>query len=590
MATFFSKLRLTASNIMEQAVNFLYEKYDQATHVFTPASPFGQLLVVIANISELIFTYISHTAEELNIQTAQNIETIHGLSRLTGHDPYRGASAYGSFAIKINTSSDLIDGNYLIINNFTRFIIKETGQTYIMNLPHDYIKLQVGSTDFTTVQFIQGEVESQTFTSSGEALQTFNPVISGMTDNDNVTITVNGEQWRKVMSLYDMPADDGEDACKCFMVKTSVNVGLTVIFGNGNFGKIPPKGSSIIITYIKTAGSAGNAYSTGLNYNFLDAGQDESGNDVDLNNVITVETIYPPLMGADYEDPEFTKLIAPKTSKSMVLATPESYVNFLSKYNQYSFIYAYNTKDDDNIYDDNVIYLKVFPNIKKKLTSTQDYFELTTADFLLTSDEKEVLEDAIINSGQMLVNTEISIIDPVINRFIINVIIRYFENSDINAIKTDIRQQMSNYFLNINRNDIIPLSDLIALVEGIDGVDTCDIFFINEKNEEAIKNRGYMSTTSTWDNLQYVTTEKWVYISGDDDPGLGFDSFGNIVVDENTICIPRGGWSDRDGNYYSETPQTGSLGPLNIFFLDKVEYSAYNRNMQKKLTDLLKNS
>ena len=84
---FLSKVRLKASDIMEQAVDFLVKRYEQAEQVFTAASPFGQLLSVIANISELIFTYISHTAEELNISTAQNIETIHGLSRLTGHDP-----------------------------------------------------------------------------------------------------------------------------------------------------------------------------------------------------------------------------------------------------------------------------------------------------------------------------------------------------------------------------------------------------------------------------------------------------------------------------------------------------------------------
>ena len=102
---FLSKVRLKASDIMEQAVDFLVKRYEQAEQVFTAASPFGQLLSVIANISELIFTYISHTAEELNISTAQNIETIHGLSRLTGHDPYRGGSAYGMLKLKLNASA-----------------------------------------------------------------------------------------------------------------------------------------------------------------------------------------------------------------------------------------------------------------------------------------------------------------------------------------------------------------------------------------------------------------------------------------------------------------------------------------------------
>lgn len=587
---FFSKLRVKASEIMEQSVNFLYEKYDQAAHVFTPASPFGQLLIVIANISELIFTYIAHTAEELNIQTAQNAETIHGLSRLTGHDPYRGGSAYGMMGIKLNTSSELIEGNYLAINNFTRFTIAETGQTYFVNLPSDYIKLMVGSNDFVNVSYIQGEIESQTFTSNGTSLQTFNPIVKGMTDHDNVVVTVNGKEWQKVDSLYDMSADDGFNGGECFMVKSSVNIGLTIIFGNGNFGKIPPSGSEIVITYIKTSGSIGNISNTSLTYNFTDMGVDEYGNDVDLNSVLQIETINPPLLGCDYEDPEFTKHIAPKTSKSFVLATPENYVSFLSKYNQFSFIYAYNTKDDYNLNDDNIIYLKILPNIKKKLTSTQDYFDLPESEFLLDYNEKVSIENALVNSGKMLVNSEVKIIDPDINRFIINIIIRYFDGCDKNVIRTDIRDQLSTYFLNINRNDIIPLSDIISIVEGTDGVDTCDVFFISEKNEKAIKERGYTRINKVWDDLEYVNREEWVNVLGDDDPRLGFDMFGNIIVDENTICIPKGGWTDRDGNYYTSTPEMGKLGPLNIFFMDKVEYSAYNQNMQRKLTQLLKNS
>ena len=586
---FFSKLKVKASELMEQAVNFLYEKYDQAAQVFMPSSPFGQILIVIANISELIFTYIAHTAEELNIQTAQNIETIHGLSRLAGHDPYRGGSAYGMIGVKLNTSTELIEGNYVVVNNFTRFTIPETGQQYFLNLPTSYVKLLVGSNDFMNMSFIQGETESQTFTSNGKPLQTFNPIVKGMTDHNNVAVTVNGKEWRKVDSLYDMSADDGDNGGECFMVKSSINIGLTVIFGNGNFGKIPPNGATITITYIKTMGSAGNATQSQLTYVWLDMGTDEYGYDIDLNNVLQIETITPPLMGCDYEDPEFTKAIAPKASKSFVLANPENYVSFLSKYNQFSYVYAYNTKDDYNLYDDNIIYLKILPNIKKKLTSQQDYFDLPASEFLLNIDEKEAIGNAIVNSGRMLVNSEVKIIDPVIDRFVINVIVRFFENCDKTAIRTDIRSKLSNYFLNINRNDIIPLSDLISIVEGVEGVDTCDIFFISEKNERAIRERGYTTTNKVWENLQYVNKETWVDVYGNTDPRLGFDMFGNIVVDNDSICIPKGGWTDRDGNYYTETPENGKLGPINIFFMDKVQFSAYNQSMQKKLTQLLNN-
>lgn len=575
---------------MEQAVVFLHNKYNQAAHVFTAASPFGQLLTVIANMAELIFTYIAHTAEELNIRTAQNIETIYGLAQMTGHNAYRGGSAYGMMALKLNTSSDLIDGNYITIRNFTKFTIAETGCTYFVNLPSDYIRLTVGDINFVNVNFIQGTPETQTFTSDGTPLQSFNPIVRSMTDNDNVAVTVNGKEWKRVESLYDMPADDDLESSECFIVKSSVNVGLSVFFGNGEFGKIPPAGSLIEITYIKTDGIKGNADSTSLNYMFEDTAVDEYGNEINLNDVLIVETVTPPMLGCDFEDPEFTKLIAPKASKSFVLATPENYVSYLSKYNQYSFIYAYNTKDDPDVYDDNVVYLKIIPNIKKKLSNSQDYFELPAKEFILSEYEKQSIINALDNSGRMLVNSEVEIVDPKVKRFVINIIVRYFEDIDKTLIRSRIRSKLNNYFLNINRNDIVPLSDIISLVEGIDGVDTCDVFFVNEENERAINNGYYYEDEMTWSGLEYIAEQKKVLVGYGDDPRVGFDDFGNLKINEYEIFIPKGGWKDRDGNYYTETPEDGKLGPLNVFFIDKVDNSAYNLAMQRKLNTLLKNN
>lgn len=587
---FLSKTRLKASELMEQAVVFLHNKYNQAAHVFTSASPFGQLLTVIANMAELIFTYIAHTAEELNIKTAQNIETIYGLAQMTGHNAYRGGSAYGMMGLKLNTSTDLIEGNYVTISNFTKFTIAETGCTYFINLPSDYIRLKVGDISFVNVNFMQGTPESQTFTSDGSPLQSFNPIVKNMTDNDNVAVTVNGKEWKRVDSLYDMPADDGLESSECYIVKSSVNVGLSIFFGNGEFGKIPPAGSLIEVTYIKTSGAEGNADSANLTYMFTDTGTDEYGNEINLNDVLIVETVTPPMLGCDFEDPEFTKLIAPKASKSFVLATPENYVSYLSKYNQYSFIYAYNTKDDADIYDDNVIYLKIIPNIKKKLSNSQDFFELPAKEFILSDYEKESIITALDNTGRMLINSEVQIVDPTVKRYIINIIVRYFEDIDRTQIRSAIRSRLNQYYLNINRNDIVPLSDIIALVEGVDGVDTCDVFFVNEENERAINNGYYYVDEMTWDGLEYIEKQKKVYVGYGEDPRVGFDDFGNLKVNEYEVFIPKGGWTDRDGNYYTETPEEGKLGPLNIFFVDKVDSSAYNLAMQRKLNTLLKNN
>ena len=575
---FFQTSRLKASDLVQQAVEYLVVKYEQAASVFTPASPFGQLLGVISNIAELIFTYISHTAEELNIRTAQNIESIQGLAQLAGHDAHRGGSSYGVMGVKLNTSNDF-EGNHLKIKNFSKFTIRETGCIYFMNLPSDSIKLSVGSGSFVSVPYMQGEIETQTFTSNGMPLQSFNPVVKGMTDHDNVAVRVNGREWKKVSSLYDMPAYDEEnsEASECFVVKTSPTIGISIFFGNDSFGQIPPAGALIEVVYIKTSGIAGNTNSLGLTYNFIDMGIDEYGNEVDLNEVLIVETIAPPMLGTNYEDPEFTRAIAPKASKSFVLATPENYVNFLSKYNQYSFIYAYHTKNDDNIMDDNVIYLKVIPNIRKKLSSSEDYFEVPVSEFVLDKYEKESLIAALENSGRMLIGSEVEIVNPEVKYFTINIILRYFNDVDKSSISSNIRSVLNKYFLNINRSDIIPKSDLISLIESIDGVDTCDVFFISKDNEMAKRNGYY-----------YNEFGNMVAVGKNEDPQVGFDSYGNLIMNKGCIYVPRGGWKDANDNYYSVTPEEGKIGPLNIFFHTPVDNTSYNIEMQRKLNNLLK--
>ena len=575
---FFQNSRLKASDLVQQAVEYLVVKYEQAANVFTPASPFGQLLSVISNIAELIFTYISHTAEELNIRTAQNIESIQGLAQLAGHEAYRGGSAYGVMGIKLNTSNDF-EGNHIKIKNFSKFAINDTGCVYFMNLPTDSIKLSVGGNSFVSVPFMQGEIESQTFTSNGTPLQSFNPVIKGMTDHDNIAVRVNGKEWKKVNSLYDMPAydDDNPEASECFVVKTSPTIGISIFFGNNSFGQIPLAGALIEVVYIRTSGMAGNSNSTGLSYTFIDMGVDEYGNEVDLNEVLIVETIAPPMLGTNYENPEFTKAIAPKASKSFVLATPENYVSFLSKYNQYSFIYAYHTKDDDDITDDNVIYLKIIPNIKKKLSSSEDYFEVPVSEFVLDKYEKESLMGALENSGRMLIGTEVEIVDPEVKYFTINIILRYFENVDRSSISSNIRSLLNKYFLNISRSDIIPKSDLISLVESIEGVDTCDVFFVSKDNEMAKKNGYY------YDEFGDI-----INVPKNEDPQVGFDLYGNLVMDKGCVYVPRGGWKDANDNYYTVTPEEGKIGTLNIFFDTPVDSSSYNIEMQRKLNNLLK--
>jgi hypothetical protein len=583
--SFFSKTRIRATELYQDAFVFLQEKYEQGTEVFTPASPFGQLLTVTANLGELIFYYIEATITELNIFRARNIESIYGLSRLTGHDPTRGISSRGIIGLRPNTSaSTQVIGNFIQIDRLSKVKIIDNGLDYFINFNSDFIRLQKNTREFVNVELIQGEIETQQFSGTGGALQSFNIVTREPTDNDLVKVTVDGELYETVDSLYDMAKGQ-----RAVLTKSSVSGGLSIFFGNLQFGYPPPLGSTIIVEYVKTRGAAGNIGGKAISFKFIDPGTNQSGEEIDLNEMLSVNVVRNPNFGSDTEDPAFTRLIAPRASRSFVLANPNNYIYYLSKYDFFSFIDAYNTKDDQYLDDDNIIYLFLIPDIKKKLTTNTDYFNVPAGEFVLTEGEKEQVIDILNQSGRQVVTAEVRIKDVIIEKYVLNIVLRYYDNVDKGEISNQIRKRLNDYFLNVNRRDRIPRSDLVAIIEGITGVDSVSVFYISEENEAAIRNGYYFVPVYGTDpatDQQVLIENKKIMLTEGQDPQLGLDEFGDVVIGIDELAIIRGGWEDRNGNFYEEIPADNALCSLNIFFKEAIQDNLYNRTQQTKFDNL----
>lgn len=586
--SFFSKTRIKATELFADSFAYLQRTYDQAREVFTPASPFGQILTVVANLGEMIFFYIEAVATELNISRARNIESIYGLSRLTGHDPTRGISAKGIIGLRLNTNaSTLVEGDFVQINNYAPLEVGQNGLSYFLRFDSDFIRLEKTSREFVNVEIIQGQIEDQSFTGTGLPLQSYNLTTKDPTDQFMVRVHVDGELWENKDSLYDMNADE-----KAVLVKTSVNGGLSVFFGTNQFGYPPPLGSSIKVSYVKTRGIAGNIGGKNIDIKFKEPGTDYLGNEVDLTEVLSLNIVRNPNFGSDSEDPAFTRLIAPYQSNSFVLANPNNYIHYLSKYNFFSFIDAYNTKDDQYIDDDNIIYLFLIPDIKNKITSDKDYFSVPTEEFSLTVDEKAQVYEILNNSGRQMVTAEVRINDPIIKKYVLNIVLRFFEGYDRDEMRAAIRENLNDYFLNVNRRDRIPKSDIISIIENVDGVDSVSVFFISEENENAIRNGYYYvpvyGTDPATDQKTLIENKKIVLAEGED-PQLGLDSFGDIVIGNEDIAIIRGGFEDRNGNEYLEVPTPNKLGSLNIFFKESIANNLYNKTQQKRFESTKRN-
>jgi hypothetical protein len=566
MKNLFKKNKIAIENLLKDSIDHLVDQFRQARTNFTVASAYGQIILVLQNITQLILLYIEDSITELNITQASRPTSVQGLLRLTGHNPTRAISATGEIALSVLGGQE-VPGGVIIIPNHTKIKCLNNGVTYILDLPGDEIRLPIdGSKNGMKVNIIQGEMEQQIFTGTGQQLQSIevNFPQSTYIDHYKVDVFVNGERWRPYDSLYDMPKDG-----KCYLLKTGMTSGVDIFFGNSYFGALPPLGAEIRVEYLVTGGDIGNIDATEdkVYFKWEEPGFDLFGDDIEINDMLIVKSTIAPEFGTNPEPLSLSRLIAPKTSRSYVLANPDNYIIFLEKFNLFSIIDAYITDDDDNIEDDNVIYLFLIPNVTKKLKSSENYFDLDESEFKLTDNQKKKVLNLIEKSGSKVISTEISIVDPKITRYVINVALIIFETGPSeDMIRQSITEKISDYFLSVRRRDRIPRSDLIAIIESVAGVDSVNINIVSEANE-------YM---------QSLAKSKGVNM-----PLEGIDEFGDIIIEAGELPIIRGGWSDRNGVSYVKGIDEEKPCSINIQIRDTVPYN-YNTEINSRSKNNIK--
>lgn len=583
--TFLSRTRIQGDEIFKDVREYLVRVYSNTGSVFSPSSPYGQILLAVSNIGMLILLYLEDVATSNNFITATSLEDIYGTSQLAGHDPYRGVAAKGeiSFRFKPGKESEF-PGPHIIVRDKVQLKCLNNNLTYTLRLPTDDIRILKNEPEFIYGIIVQGKYESQRLLGRGTVMQTFNVNIPQTVDHDDIKVKVNGVLWKKYNSIYDMNGKEVEGV----IVRTGLSGGIDLIFGNGYFGKVPEFGTVIEVEYLAHNGTQGiiDLNAGDITFVFNDSGFDFRGDEVDLNEFLIVESVHSPKLGADPENTEFTKFIAPLASKSFTLVAPENYEHFLARYNSFSYIDAYNTVDDDYLDDDNVTYLFLLPDINRKLTSDVDYFTISKEEFTLSKDEVQSILRTLNESGQQATTSEVEIVKPTLKEYSINVVLRYFENYDKDVLRDEIRTKLNDYFLQNNRRDRIPKSDLIAIIENIKGIDSVNVFFVSRENEEAIKNGYYIKKTfkvqpttpflqeGEGNKKKYVffnkeLIETKIEVKEGEDPRLGLDEFGDILIKDKELPIIRGGWFDRNDTYYNEFPTVGQPSSLSIYFKEK---------------------
>ncbi len=534
----YKKSAVKLNELFNSAFSYFSSKYQAASKQFSIASAWGQLLNAIHELTQLLLFYAEDTATELNVETALRPDSIRGLAALAGHNPFFGNAANGVLFLYKNKAASSPNANVVLLNG-TKLRCKNNGLLYTVKLDSDYIIIPKDLSQLIELKVFQGIYEEQEIVGTGEKLQSFSFSIDNgyYFDHDEVEVYVNNEKWGRVNSLLEMSYKS-----KTYYIGSSQQ-GLSLFFGNGIMGAVPPLGANIKIKYIKHNGAVGNIYQDNPLFEFEDSLYDSLGNEVEANQLYLLGVKYKMLFGADAEDAELTKRMLNRVNRSNILYTEDSFKLFLEKFNMYSTVRVFKKNTDNVLYDDNVVYIMLIPDISKRANSFTSYFSMPLDSFIISETEKLRIYEMIEKSGLKPSQLELQIVSPKIKKYALNISIVPYKGylNSTNTIKELVKEAVGNYFLYNTRYDRIPKSDIIRIIENIEGVDSVSAFFVSQENEaNRIKNHSSAEL-------------------------IGLDSFNDIILNQDEVAVLRGGWKDANGIYYSDSIDD-EISMLNISF------------------------
>lgn len=626
--------RLKFDQLWNDAIDWVKQTYNATAEQFTLASPFAQLLHVILHLGRMIFYYIEDSITGLNIKTAYRPDQIRGLARLSGHNAGRATAARGAIRITYKDTGNVdLNGNVCFIPNKTKLLCAVNGATYTVLFGADTAQITMTAGNFVQATVIQGTIKYQQATAAGGELQTYNFTERNYANIDEyfINVYVNGERWDKVESLIDMGymqkacivktgVTGGIDIIfgngimgKAPAPGTVIYVEYVVTDGaGGNMAKELLSQSTDLLQL------QGVGYKT-------------DGSEVSLQDNFFVTCDTDIIFGTAEENILLTQLIAPHASRSFVLANDVNYRYFFKRMNMFStveIIKGYTQKDANkmaqlnyDIYDkmytntfndwqetvsvygesaiesknlyaqlqdiinkrniakqqiedtdmkDNTVYLLLIPDISKRISSSSNYFTCNEELFTLSEDEQNNIINLIENTGQRIITIENKIIQPKIVRFAINAQVKVWKGYNMETIYSSCLSALSNYLITFTRKDIIPVSDIIALFEDIDGIDSVRVWFDADVENAKVYCKNDFYGIDEYGDI--VLTRDFIDING------------NTKQVNDILPLIRGGFISSDGIEYSNVQSYESLSAFNISLIEYTQKTTLNLEKYAALT------
>lgn len=524
----FTPLDIQYRDFLNRVKNFLNKTLSQYNIPFGSNTIFGQMITVIGNAIQNIMLYIEDSLVEQNKYTAQRKKSIYGLAAMSGYQPSYGKASV--VTIKMNfvphNLNDYNDPINVLINDHEPVTCTQNGLVYNLILPQESIVLNPDKdNNIKYLTAVQGRFENQKFVAEGGQFYSEHFTFNGNMDTDYISVKVNNEKWDYCASLYDMDSN-----AKQYTWKTSMDGGITILFGNDQHGLSVEPGDFIDVTYLVHDGEVGNLNPQLETYftfnNMLD---DINGNTYDGNTLfnVTFAETDPITSGSNSESMSDVRHMIGLNSRSLVLASPQNYKMFISRF---GFVGYNRTWNDAGSMIVNSLILK---NFRSLVGTGTDYFNLTENDFILSEAQRKSIYDCIESTGNQLAGVKYNIFDPELCKYAMYIYVSLKDHKkDKEYLKNQIRQLIGDFFTDVESDIFIPKSDIIQLIKNnIENIDGVDVYILSQKNEEALITG------------KYVENGESIKIYDGENPNLGLDSHGNIWLKDNSqFPILMGGW------------------------------------------------
>ena len=528
---------------------------------------FGLLLNAIKGVMQNAMFYIEDAFTEQNIFTAVRKKSVFNLAKISGYTPFYGQAAAGVVTISaingaVYQSGSGSSSTRIYISDGAQLRDTSTGLVYtIMSPVDDYVIDLSKPSAAHEFKIVEGSYSYAQFTASGILFETFDVGVSGLWDSGYVEVTVNGEKYDILRSLYDAGPED--NAC---VVTNGYDSLFSVCFGDGTYGKRLAEGDTVRVKYLKHNGSAGNVSDDNVKsgrFIFDTMLNDSAGNYADGSKYLIIDVTSPITGGTDADTISEVRA-GVGVSDSGAYVTPASFRLFLKRF---SFIGWCDVMTEPGSLAVTALCMKNTDNI---ITNTLDYYNISDSDMLLTDYEKTMVQTAMENSGKMFAGGSFSVADPVIRHFAAVCYVKPSSSvTDRKSVTERVRTVFADYFMSIKQSTLfISKSDIISKIMSScsDAITAFDFDFISAVNESAYKNGYYIKYKETADG-SYAP----VQCPYEPDNTALMDSFGNIQMDAPIeTAVLRGGfkyYADKTGDAASRSDSVTITDAVQVYYI-----------------------